>query len=342
MAILDNLTASSLHRSNMKVFTPPRLPMHRRTALAWGMSAAGALALAGCAEPVASLRVGSIVFTGYELMFLARDLGLLVERNVRLVELVSNTDALRALAAGQIDAAALTLDELMSARADGVDLKVVLVLDVSAGADVVLGKPGISLDKLAGKRVGAEDSAGGAIMLSALLRAAGLHVGQIRKVPTTLAASEALYRSGLVDAVVTAEPWAGRLEKLGARRLFDSTAIPGRIVDVLGVRAEVIESHSLALRQLVAGHFSALKHMQGNALDASRRMAPRLQTPINEVMLGFQGLQFPDATENLAMMGAGGSLEKTLADLQKVMVDAALLDHAQRFDDLIDTRFLRT
>ena len=326
----------------MKVFSSPRLPMHRRTALAWGLSAVGTLALAGCGEPVSALRVGSIVFPGYELMFLARDLGLLEERSVRMVELISNTDALRALAAGQIDAAALTLDELMSARADGVDLKVVLLLDVSAGADVVLGKPGISLDKLAGKRIGAEDSAGGAIMLNALLRAAGLHVNQIQKVPATLAASEELYKSGQVDAVVTAEPWAGRLEKLGARRLFDSTAIPGRIVDVLGVRAELIDSHAVALRQLVEGHFLALQYMRGNAGDASRRMSPRLQTPANEVMLGFQGLKFPDATENLAMMGTGGALEKTLADLQKVMVEAALLDRAQRFDDLIDTRFLRT
>jgi ABC-type nitrate/sulfonate/bicarbonate transport system substrate-binding protein len=84
------------------------------------------------------MRVGSIVFPGYEDLFLARELGLLDERRVRLVELLANTDTLRALAAGQLEAAALTLDELMSARADGVDLRAVLVFDVPEGANVVV------------------------------------------------------------------------------------------------------------------------------------------------------------------------------------------------------------
>ena len=51
--------------------------------------------LAACQAPVAPIRVGSIVFPGYELMFLARELGLLNERQVRLVELLSNTDTVR-------------------------------------------------------------------------------------------------------------------------------------------------------------------------------------------------------------------------------------------------------
>jgi NitT/TauT family transport system substrate-binding protein len=54
--------------------------------------------------------VGSIVFPGYESLFLAREAGLLEERQVRLIELLANTDTLRALAAGQLEAAALTLD----------------------------------------------------------------------------------------------------------------------------------------------------------------------------------------------------------------------------------------
>ena len=32
---------------------------------------------------------------------------------------------------------------------------------------------------------------------------------------------------------MTAEPWASQLEALGGLRVFDSTAIPGRIVDVM-------------------------------------------------------------------------------------------------------------
>jgi hypothetical protein len=116
---------------NMHVCVSPVLP--RRLLLA--AAVAGWLpALHACSAPVAAMRVGSIVYPGYESMFLARELGLLDERRVRLVELLHNSDTLRALAAGQLEAAALSLDGLLTARADGVDLRAVLVFDVAAGA----------------------------------------------------------------------------------------------------------------------------------------------------------------------------------------------------------------
>ncbi|OYU42363.1 MAG: hypothetical protein CFE44_24420, partial [Burkholderiales bacterium PBB4] len=207
--------------------------MPRRHWLANAMALSAAAYLPACSKPTPLLRVGSIVFPSYELMFLARELQMLDPKQIRLVELQANTDTLRALASGQLEAAALTLDEMMSARADGVDLRAVLVLDVSDGADVVVGRPGVSLDHLRGKRIGVEDGAMGAIMLSALLATTQLTVHDVIKVPSTLERSVEIYQKGRVDAIVTAEPWATQLQKLGATRLFDSKSIPGRIVDVL-------------------------------------------------------------------------------------------------------------
>jgi NitT/TauT family transport system substrate-binding protein len=273
-------------------------------------------------------------------MFLARDLGLWDERNVRLVELLANTDTMRALASGQLHAAALTLDELLSARADGVDLRVLAVLDVSAGADVVLARPQISINNLAGKRVGVEDSAMGAVMLSALLSAAGLTVTQIRKVSVTLDRSEEAFGNGLVDVIVTAEPWAARMEKRGAKRIFDSAAIPGRVVDVLAARAEVLEAQGRHLQQLISGHFQARAHFLAQPQDASIRMAARLQTPQAEVVAGFKGLQLPDAAENRKLLAPGGTFERVSSDLQRVMVAAGLLSRVADLRELCDDRFL--
>lgn len=248
----------------------------RRSALALLACVALAPALTTCSAPLAPLRVGVIVFPGYEFMFLARELGLMDPVRVRLVEMRANTDTIRALASGQLEAAAMTLDELMTARADGVDLRAVMIFDISAGADVVLARDNLTLSTLAGKRIGVEDGAMGAVMLSALLTAAGLTLDQVVKVPLTLDRSEEALRKRKVDAVVTAEPWASRLEKAGARRIFDSTAIPGRIVDVMAVRADAIATHSDAIRHLVAGHFAAQRFWQKSPQEAAAHMAPRL------------------------------------------------------------------
>jgi NitT/TauT family transport system substrate-binding protein len=284
--------------------------------------------------------VGSIVFPGYESLFLAREAGLLDEHQVRLIELLANTDTLRALAAHQLEAAALTLDELMTARADGVDLRAVLVFDVSDGADVVLAKAPITLQTLAGKRVAVEDGAMGAVMLSALLKAAALAPEQIHKVAMTLDRSETVFASAGVDVVVTAEPWAARLEKKGARRIFDSHAIPGRIVDVLAVRADVLESQGPALRHLLAGVFAAQKMVLETPQRASELMARRLQTPAGEVMALFRGLELPDLARNRAMLAPGGAIDQTAQELQRVMLDAGLLPAASLLQALAEPRFL--
>jgi NitT/TauT family transport system substrate-binding protein len=320
----------------------PSLPrcLPRRTVLAGACAALLAPSLAGCRAPEPALRVGSIVFPGYESLFLAREAGLLDEHQVRLIELLANTDTLRALAASQLEAAALTLDELMTARADGVDLRAVLVFDVSDGADVVLAKAPTTLQTLAGKRVAVEDGAMGAVMLSALLKAARLAPEQIHKVAMTLDRSEALFGTEAVDAVVTAEPWAARLERKGARRIFDSHAMPGRIVDVLAVRADVLEARGPALRHLLAGVFAAQKIMREAPQRAAELIARRLQTPPDEVMALFRGLELPDLARNRAMLARGGAIDQTAQELQKLMLEAGLLPPASIVQALADARFL--
>lgn len=309
-------------------------------AAAWVGAALAGTSLVGCSKPQELMRVGSIVFPGYELMFLARERGLLDPRRVRLVEMLATTDTLRALASGQLEAAAMTLDEMMSARADGLDLRAVVVLDVSQGADVVMARPGITLETLRGKRIAAEDGAMGAVMLSALLQAAQLQVHDIHKIPMTLDRSLAVFRAGKVDAVVTAEPWATQMEAQGGRRIFDSARIPGRIVDVLAVRADVMDTCAAELRMLVAAHFEARSFMQSHAAEAARHFAPRMQTPPEEVLDAFRGLSLPDVAENHRLLGAGGQLNATAQELQRVMFEAGLIRKIAPPGDLVDTRFL--
>ena len=102
-----------------------------------------ALFVAACSAPGTPLRVGSNVWPGYEFLYLAREKGL-YDESIRLVELASASDVMDALRAGDIEAGALTLDETITLASEGVDLVVVLVFDISAGADVLMTKPSIT------------------------------------------------------------------------------------------------------------------------------------------------------------------------------------------------------
>lgn len=287
------------------------------------------------------MRVGSIVFPGYEMVFLARDLGLLDESQARLIEMPSSTDTLRALASGQLEAANLTLDECISARAEGLDLRVLAVLDVSAGADAVYSRRPMTLDQLAGKRIAVEDSAVGATVLAALLEAARLKPDQIVKIPTALPSTGRDFVGGRADVVITAEPWASQIEAAGGHRLFDSTRMPGRIVDVMVAHAQAVRERPAALQHLVGAHFSGLAHWLRQPNDAARRLAARLELPPEQVAGAFRGLELPDRAQNLQLLRDGGLIDATARLLQQDMLRQGLMRESHPLSAISDTTALR-
>lgn len=72
---------------------------------------AAAMSLQGC-EQSRPLRVAAHVWPGYELMYLAEELGWLDPHQVELVPTAFASESLEALIAGDVDAAALTLEEV--------------------------------------------------------------------------------------------------------------------------------------------------------------------------------------------------------------------------------------
>jgi NitT/TauT family transport system substrate-binding protein len=317
----------------------PVLPRRR-----WlGALAAGSLLpwMAACGEPDPPLNVGTIVFPGYELLFLARETGLLAPDQARLVELLSSTDNLRLMEEGRLDAATLTVDEVLGLRSRGVDLRIVAVLDISDGADAVMARAGIgTLAQLKGARVGVEDSAMGAVMFDALLAAAKLHLEDVTKVPITADQAVSAFQSELVEVVVTFEPWVAELEGLGAVRLFDSSRIPDRVVDVLAVKADVIERRGAAVKHLVAAHFDALARFRADAASASRVMAARLQVEPQEVPAAFKGLRLPDAAANRQVLRPGGRFDAAVQAVQAMLQERRMLTRVVPLQGLVDTRFL--
>ncbi|MCW9015004.1 MAG: ABC transporter substrate-binding protein [Gammaproteobacteria bacterium] len=124
-----------------------------------------------------ALRIGTNVWPGYEPLYLARHLGYLEGQNIRLVEYSSASQVIRSYRNDLIDAAAMTLDEALLLLDQGYHPKVVLVMDVSDGADVIIGKPDIREFKdLINKKVGVENTALGAFFLARALEKHGMTV----------------------------------------------------------------------------------------------------------------------------------------------------------------------
>ncbi|HWQ94975.1 MAG TPA: ABC transporter substrate-binding protein [Gammaproteobacteria bacterium] len=300
-------------------------------------------ALLGCTpEPEPPLRIGTNVWPGYEPLYLARDLGYFDATPVRLVEYTSATEVSRAFRNGAIEAAALTMDETLSLLQYGAAARVVLVMDISHGADVVLGNSEIrELKDIKGRRVGAESSALGAYVLARALQIGGLSHNDVTVVAMPVSEQEQAFKDKRVDALVTFEPIRTHLLAQGARQLFDSSQIPGEIVDVLVVRQDYIDKHPQQVKSLITKWFSSLEYMNIHPDDSSRRMTKRLAVSPAEVSLLFNGLRIPGVEENRKLLGR--TPPDLLAPSQKLMqtlLKQGLLNKAVALPPLFTDRYL--
>jgi NitT/TauT family transport system substrate-binding protein len=286
------------------------------------------LPLTSCMRaPEAALRIGTNVWIGSEPLYLARELGRLDPAAVQLVEYPSASEVLRAFRNQAIDGMVISLDELFGLAADGFQPRIILVVDVSYGADVVVGRHGMrTMQDLKNKSVAVESSALGAFVLSRALAVNGMQASDVNVVHLESNEQSSAFEKGQVDGAVTFDPYRAKFLRDGAETLFDSSQIPGEIVDLLAVRATVYKQQPKAIQALLTGWFDAIDYMKSAPKDAAGRMGIRQQTSGEQFLEALQGLHIPSREENLGMLGgATPELAVTGRRLMALMVEAKLL-----------------
>jgi NitT/TauT family transport system substrate-binding protein len=308
------------------------------TPLRWLLACLAALALAGCMrQPETALRIGTNVWIGSEPLYLARELGHLDPATVQLVEYPSASEVLRAFRNQAIDGMVISLDELFGLAADGLQPRILLIVDVSNGADVVVGRRGMrTMHDLAHKSVAVESSALGAFVLSRALALNAMQASDVNVVHLESNEQPGAFEKGLVDGAVTFDPYRAQFLRAGAEILFDSRQIPGEIVDLLAVRASVIDREPKAIDALLSGWFSALDYMKRAPADAARRMGIRQQVSGEQFLDGLKGLHIPTRQENLKMIGGmHPELAVTGRRLLALMLDAKLLSSSVDIEQIL-------
>lgn len=301
------------------------------------------LLLAGCQEqPLRPLKVATNPWPGYGPLYLARYLQTF-QTDIDLVQLTSTTDVMRAFRNGSVDVAAMTLDEALLLMSQGEDLAVLMALDFSNGGDVLMAWPALGgLEHLRGHTVGVENTALGAIMLASALDRAGLTPQDVtvQTVPPDQHV-EAL-KTRTVDVVVTFEPMLTQLRNQGAVVLFDSSAVPDLIVDVLVARRSALEERDQQLQDLVRGYYDARSQMIIQPEETFSYIAQRLQITPLELQRAFAGLRLPSLNDNIRWLtGDPSPFSLAVAQLYREMQRHDLLASDAPLDIRAEPRWLQ-
>ncbi len=249
------------------------------------------------------LRIVPGVWPAAESLLVASDLQMLPPNRFQLIEIPWSSAVVRAFGSGAADVAVVTFDSLLRMRESGQKLRVISVLNLSAGADALVASHGIQrLEGLKGKRVGVERSAG-SYLLSCALESAGMKMEEIEVVPMFQSEMELALQGGQVEAAVATEPWLAKLCSVGRQRLYDSSQLEVPIMYLLvaseractSSRAELVTL--LKVQAEMAEKIWARKPFPG--MEAVLRRENMNATELTSCLLRLRLL---NKTENAAML----------------------------------------
>jgi NitT/TauT family transport system substrate-binding protein len=228
--------------------------MNRQTKIALAATTAASLLFSSgsyAAEAKTDFKLAWSIYVGWMPWQWAADNGIVdkwAEKYGITIEVTQFNDYVESInqyTAGAFDALTVTnMDTLSIPAVSGVDSTAVIVGDFSDGNDAVILKGTDNLADISGQRVNLVEFSVSHYLLARALDSVGLTERDVTVVNTSDADMIAAYSTDDVTAVVTWNPLVSEIMEMPtANNLFDSSMIPGEIMDLTIVNTDVLEAN---------------------------------------------------------------------------------------------------
>lgn len=301
------------------------------------------LFIVSCKPYQKPLTIGAAPWPNFEFSFLADELGYLDKKNYSLLELTSSTSVIQAFQTGKLDVAFLSLDEVLTLVALGIDLKIISVIDHSDGGDALMVKPEIkTLEALKWHSIGYENKAAGALLLNEIFSLSTLNNQTVQLYEVKQNEVKDAYLKGDIDALIVREPVKQQLLSLGAKELINSTSLSLPITHVVIARGDVYLKKETKIANFLREYYRAYAFYEKNADDALANMSVRLQLYPSILENAFLNTRFIKSKQALMRLsGSPSNIELQAEQLSKLMSKNNMLGKIDiNFSSLISTRIL--
>ncbi|MEM9511897.1 MAG: ABC transporter substrate-binding protein [Cyanobacteria bacterium J06642_2] len=333
--------------------------MKRRALLAQGTALVGGALVALGAFSVANapvradghepIVIGYSNWAGWWPWAIAAEEGLFEKNgvNVEMRWFDSYLGSMEALAAGQLDGNAQTLNDTISFAADAVNGEVVvLVNDNSAGNDKIIVAEGIdTIADLKGKTVAVEEGVVDDFLLTLGLEDNGMSRDDVVIRGLETGAAAAAFAAGQVDAVGAFPPfWATALEREGSKELFSSADFPGAIPDLLVVTQTLVDEQPEKVQAIVNTWFDTLEFMQENPERSDEIIAKRVGVSVEELEQFEEGTRMFTIEDNLEAFSPGDSMTHmpfAAEEMTEFMVGVGFIPEGPDLSKIFDDRFVK-
>lgn len=217
-----------------------------------------ALALPAGAEPKTDFKVAWSIYVGWMPWGYAADHGIVQKWadkygiTIEVTQFNDYVESINQYTAGAYDAVTLTnMDGLSIPAAGGVDTTAVIVGDFSNGNDAVILKDGKNLGDIIGRPVNLVEFSVSHYLLARALETIGSTERDVSVVNTADPDMVGAFQTPDVTAMVTWNPMVSEIAKLpDANLVFDSSMIPGEIIDLMVANTETVADNPAFARAL--------------------------------------------------------------------------------------------
>ncbi|MCC7152346.1 MAG: ABC transporter substrate-binding protein [Rubrivivax sp.] len=307
-------------------------------------AAVAALCAAAQAQET-KVAIGISGWTGFAPLTLAREAGLFKKHGLDVsIKKIPQKDRHLAMASGDIQCAATTVETWIVWNANGVPATQIFQLDKSYGADGMVVKPGIArIADLKGKTVAA--SAPGTspyFALAWMLKKNGVSVKDVKVVnlEPQAAANAMLTNTAGIDAAMTYEPYLGTVRaKPEAGRIIATTLDYPMVMDTVGWTPKFLAENPKAAKALADGYFDALEMIKAEPKKSFEIMGADVKQTGEQFEASQKYLRWQDRAANKTFFaGEHGAFSKEAADL---LLEVGIIKAVPDLGKLADTRFIQ-
>ena len=303
------------------------------------------LALSSSFAQEAKVAVGISGWTGFAPLTLAKEAGIFKKNGLDVsIKKIPQKDRHLAIASGDIQCAATTVETWIVWNAAGVATTQIFQLDKSYGADGMVVKPGISkISDLKGKTVAA-DAPGTApyFGLAWMLKKNGLTLKDVKIVSLSpqAAANAMIAGTDGVDAAMTYEPYLGAVRaKPEAGKIIATTLDYPMVMDTFGCSPKFLSENPKAAKALADSYFEALDMIQKEPKKSFEIMGADVKQTGEAFETSSKYLRWQDRAANQKFFaGDHAAFSKEAADL---LLEAGIIKTLPDMGKLADTRFLK-
>ncbi len=191
---------------------------------------------------------------------------------IKLTQINDYVESINQFTAGKFDACVMTnMDTLTIPAAGGVDSTALIIGDYSNGNDgVVLKGKGKKLTDIKGQSVNLVELSVSHYLLARGLASVGLAERDIKVVNTSDADIVAAFKAATVTSAVTWKPLLSEvLTTPNTSLVFDSSKIPGEILDLMVVNTKTLQANPALGKALVGAWYETLAVMAGKDAKAT-------------------------------------------------------------------------